>query len=195
MITRKILVVCATGKQGGALIEALLASKTSNFDIYGLTRDAASNSAKKLMPRRSPWFKVIQKFPNLFLSKLALEFGVFSLLQCQAKTKRSRPKPLIDASVVNGIQHFVFTSVDRGGPSKSENDPTYVPHFITKYNIEKHLKEKAAGSPQKMAWTILRPVAFLDNLTPDFLGKSFSRIMKQMDPTKINMIGTKTLAG
>jgi len=115
---------------------------------------------------------------------------VFSLTT-PGKDEEEQAKPLVHAAVASGVQHFVFTSVDRGGPSKSENDATYVPHFTTKFNIEKYLKEKAATSPQRMTWTILRPVAFFDNLTPDFQGKSLSRIKKQMEP--VNIIGTRDI--
>jgi uncharacterized protein YbjT (DUF2867 family) len=66
------------------------------------------------------------------------------------------------------VSHFVYTSADRG--VNSETDPTNVPHFITKYNIEKHLAAQAKGSNR----TVLRPVAFLENLTPDFFGKVFT---------------------
>jgi uncharacterized protein YbjT (DUF2867 family) len=109
------------------------------------------------------------------------------------RNEEEQAKPLIDAAVANGVQHFVFTSAYRGGPSKSDNDPTPVPHFITKFNIEKHLNEKAASSPQHMTWTILRPAAFYDNLTPDFMGKSFAQMIRQMDGGKLNMIGTKDI--
>lgn len=183
----------ATGKQGGALIEALLASKSSSFDIYGLTRDASSNSAKKLTAKNVTMIEGNTKNPVPIFEKIGTGvWGVFSVTT-PGKDEEEQAKPLIDAAVANWVQHFVFTSVDRGGPAKSENDATYIPHFITKFNIEKHLKAKAAASPQKMTWTILRPVAFFDNLTPDFQGKSFSRIMKQMEPTRINMIGTKDI--
>jgi len=183
----------ATGKQGGALIEALLANKSSNFDIYGLTRNASSNSAKKLTARKVVMIEGDTKNPVPVFDKIGTGvWGVFSVT-IPGKDEEEQAKPLIDAAVANGVQHFVFTSVDRGGPAKSESDATYVPHFITKFNIEKHLKAKAAASPQKMGWTILRPVAFFDNLTPDFQGKSFSRIMKQMEPTRLNMIGTKDI--
>jgi len=193
MSSKKILVIGATGRQGGALVEALLASKTSNFDIYGLTRDASSNSAKKLTAKKVTMIQGDAKIPEPIFKQVGSGvWGVFSVTS-PGKDEEEQAIPLIDASVTNGVQHFVFTSVDRGGPAKSESDPTYVPHFITKYNIEKHLKEKAATSPQKMAWTILRPVAFFDNLTPNFQGTSFSRIMKQMEPTRINMVSTKDI--
>lgn len=46
-----------------------------------------------------------------------------------------------------------------------------MPHWIDKYHIERHLIEKTKDG--QMDWTILRPTAFYDNLTPDFLGKVF----------------------
>jgi uncharacterized protein YbjT (DUF2867 family) len=47
-----------------------------------------------------------------------------------------------------------------------------VPYFIYKHDIEAHLKERAIG--KNMKWTILRPVAFFENLTPDYFGKVFT---------------------
>jgi hypothetical protein len=79
-------------------------------------------------------------------------------------------KGIVDVAIKNSISHFVYTSADRG--KNSETDPTNVPHFITKYNIEKHLAAQAKGT--NMTWTVLRPVAFLENLTPDFFGKVFT---------------------
>lgn len=75
----------------------------------------------------------------------------------------------------NGVKHFVYSSVDRGG-AKSDDSPTEVPHFISKHNIEKHLYEKTSGG--EMSWTILRPVAFFENLVPGFMGKVFSTSWK-----------------
>lgn len=85
---------------------------------------------------------------------------------------------LVDAAIASGVRQFVFTSVDRGG-KKSASTPTNVPHFITKYNIEKHLKSSASQAGGTMSWTILRPPAFMDNLTPDMAGKMFPTAWKQ----------------
>lgn len=73
------------------------------------------------------------------------------------------------------MKHFVYSSVDRGG-DRSYDTPTPVPHFISKHNIEHHLVEKAKGTG--MTWTILRPVAFFDNFTPNFFGKVFATAWK-----------------
>lgn len=76
---------------------------------------------------------------------------------------------MIDASIKNGVKHFVYSSVDRG--VNSDTNATAVPHFASKYRVEQHLFETAAG---KMDWTVLRPVAFYENLVPGFLGKVFA---------------------
>jgi hypothetical protein len=66
----------------------------------------------------------------------------------------------VDGALEHEVKHFVYTSVDRGGDEKSYDNPTDIPHFISKYRIEHHLVDKAGD---KMGWTILRPVAFTDN--------------------------------
>jgi uncharacterized protein YbjT (DUF2867 family) len=80
---------------------------------------------------------------------------------------------LIDESVKEGVTHFVYSSVDRGGNQRSFENTTPIPHFQTKYKIEQHLLEKAGKDGENMGWTILRPVAFMDNLMPGFPTKVF----------------------
>lgn len=63
----------------------------------------------------------------------------------------------------------MYSSVDRG--VNTETDATNVPHFGSKFRVEQHLFEAAQG---KMDWTVLRPVAFYENLVPGFLGKVFA---------------------
>lgn len=96
-------------------------------------------------------------------------YGVFNVTATLKEEEQGNKT--VDAALANGVEHFVYTSIDRGGP-KSDNNPTSVPHFATKHTVELYLKEKAAG--WKMNWTILRPTAFFDNLTPDFPGKGFA---------------------
>jgi uncharacterized protein YbjT (DUF2867 family) len=75
------------------------------------------------------------------------------------QTEEAQGKALVDAALKNGVKHFVYTSVDRGG-DKSYDNPTYVPHFISKHNIEHHLVDSSKGTD--MGWTVLRPTAFLE---------------------------------
>ena len=88
-----------------------------------------------------------------------------------------------------GVQQFVYSSVDRGGDVRSASNPTNIPHFLSKHNIEKHLLAKAKGS--KMNYTILRPVAFYENFTADFAGKVMPTAWKFSLPAnkKLQLIG------
>lgn len=58
----------------------------------------------------------------------------------------------------------------------SYTNPTKIPHFIKKHNIEHHLVDRSKNT--SMEWTILRPTAFYENLTPDFFGKVFATSFK-----------------
>lgn len=99
---------------------------------------------------------------------------------------------LIDAAIKNNVQHFVYSSVDRGG-ANSDVSPTNIPHFISKHNIEKHLF--AATENSTMAWTVLRPVAFFENLAPGFFGKVFSTSfeMSLKKDQKLQLIATSDI--
>jgi uncharacterized protein YbjT (DUF2867 family) len=79
-------------------------------------------------------------------------------------------KALIDAALNAGVKFFVYTSVDRHGDA-SFDKPTNIPHFINKHDIEHHLVNSTKKG--EMDWAILRPVAFMENLTDDFLGRAF----------------------
>jgi nucleoside-diphosphate-sugar epimerase len=93
------------------------------------------------------------------------------------EAEEKQGKGLVDAALKNDVKHFVYSSVDRGGDASLDN-PTPIPHFISKHNIEHHLIEKAKGT--EMTWTILRPVAFFDNFTPGFTGKVFTTSWKNI---------------
>lgn len=174
MAAKKLLIMGGTGKQGGAAIDALLKSQ-SNFQILALTRNASSPSALRLAS--NPQITLVEGDASSPASIFAAHkpiHGVFCMTSMGKVSEEDQAKPLIDAAAANGVQHFVFTSVDRGGPGRSEQNPTVIPHFASKHRIEEYLKEKSATASPQMDWTILRPVAFMDNLTPDFMGKGFA---------------------
>ncbi|KAL7774345.1 hypothetical protein CFE70_005257 [Pyrenophora teres f. teres 0-1] len=87
------------------------------------------------------------------------------------------------------ISHFVYTSVDRG--TNSDTDATNIPHFITEYDIEQHLFFCVAEK-SNMAYTVLRPVGFYDNVTADFFCKVFttSWAVKLPEDKKLQLIAT-----
>lgn len=96
-------------------------------------------------------------------------------------------KALVDAALKNGVKHFVYSSVDRGGPRSSDN-PTDIPHFVSKHHIEKHLISES--KVQGMNWTILRPVAFMENFDGGFVGKVFATSWKIGVKRPLQLIAT-----
>ncbi|KAL7622411.1 hypothetical protein AAE478_007916 [Parahypoxylon ruwenzoriense] len=202
-MSRALLITGATGKQGGAVVNALLKAN-ADFEILALTRDSQSASAQRLL-KKSPKIKLVTG--NLDASesifKKAKEvtatpiWGVFSVQAAMgggatSRTEEVQGKALIDASLKNGVKHLVYSSVDRGG-AKSDDNPTDVPHFISKHNVEQHLFEKTKNG--EMDWTVLRPVAFFENLVPGFVGKIFSTSWKinLKENQKLQLIATSDI--
>jgi uncharacterized protein YbjT (DUF2867 family) len=189
MAARKLLITGATGKQGGAVIESLL-SRSAPFEILALTRNASSKGAQSLASK--PNITVVEgnvSSPAPVFSASKPIYGVFCVtIPGKEGDEEAQAKPLIDESIKNGVEHFVFTSVDRGGPGVSEKNPTGIDHFASKHRIEEYLKTQIAAAGSKMQWTILRPVAFMDNLTPDFMGKAFTSMWKGVGDKPLQLI-------
>ncbi|KAK7542964.1 NmrA-like family protein [Phyllosticta citricarpa] len=184
-MTKSILVTGATGKQGGATLKALLQSD-GDFQIIAVTRDPSSASAQQLLGLSNN-IKVVQgnlDNPTQLLAdaqKAAGQpiWGVYSVQVAMGpnqtvEIEEKQGKALVDAAIAADVKHFVYSSVERGVNGATE--PTNIPHFISKFNIEKHLISKSNGSD--MTWTILQPVAFLDNFGP--VGSPFAAAFPTM---------------
>ncbi|CAI6094847.1 unnamed protein product [Clonostachys chloroleuca] len=181
-MSRALLILGATGKQGGSVVQALLA-KRADFRILAVTRDTESAGAKRLAAKSSN-ISLVQGnlddteaiFQNANKIAKTPIWGVFSVQlpamnKNGAKIEEVQGKSLVDSALKHGVEHFVYSSVDRGG-DRSIDNPTDIPHFISKHNIEHHLINNAKNTP--MSWTILRPVAFMENFQVGFVGKIFA---------------------
>lgn len=187
---RKILVFGATGKQGGALIRSLIASPPSNpFELVAVTRNAESPSAKSLAEKSN--VSILQGDFNdidAIFKKAGSVYGVFSVQTPLNHVKEEKDgKALAELAAKNGVEHFVYASVDRGGEG-----PTVVPHFASKFHIEQHIKAVAAQTNGRMRWTVIRPVAFMENLTPDFFGRVFGSSWR-MTGRKMQIVSTPSI--
>ncbi|KAK5448143.1 hypothetical protein LTS15_009167 [Exophiala xenobiotica] len=195
MSLKRILITGATGKQGGALLSALLNSPPSPpFHLVALTRNKNSVSAQALA--KKPNISILQGDLNdcdaIFKSYPEPFHGVFSVqVPLRPRVEEQQGKALADAAVVHGVRHFVYTSADRGGAAQSDREPTAIKHFASKFNIENHLKTVCKESGDKMKWTIIRPVAFMENLTPNFLGRAFATMWKLNEPnSKLQLVSS-----
>jgi uncharacterized protein YbjT (DUF2867 family) len=197
----KILVTGATGKQGGAVVRALLSSPPPYaHEILALTRNVSSPAAKSLASK-----------PNITLLQGDLDdcdaifaaaggkgavWGVFSvqipsIKKGEGNKEETQGKALVDAAVAHGVFHFVYSGVDRGGKGKSDVTPTEIPHFITKHNIEAYLRVKVEGT--EMKYTILRPVAFMDNCNNNLFGRIFAAMWLGMGTRPLQLVACKDI--
>ncbi|KAK9474965.1 uncharacterized protein V1510DRAFT_447135, partial [Dipodascopsis tothii] len=186
-MTRSILITGATGKQGGALIRTLLEAD-ADFELLAVTRDANSESAKRLA-KKSPKIKLVEGnldnpagiFENASAVSSLPIWGVYSVQVPVPGGKDDKEevqgKALVTAALEKNVEYFVYSSVDRGGDASFDN-PTNIPHFISKHNIEHHLIDSTKGTDMK--WSVFRPVAFMDNHTPNFFGKVFATCWKMV---------------
>jgi uncharacterized protein YbjT (DUF2867 family) len=187
MASKKLLIAGATGKQGGAVIDALISRSTPTpFQILALTRNRSTAKAGALAARSD--ITIVEgnlSSPALIFAEHSPIHGVF-LVTSPGKegAEEAQAEQLITLAVTSGVEHFIFTSVDRSGPQK--DFPTSIRHFASKHRIEELLREKAAGT--QMRWTILRPVTFMDNLTPDFMGRMFASMWADVGDAPLQLV-------
>ncbi|KAG4433140.1 hypothetical protein IFR05_011382 [Cadophora sp. M221] len=193
---RRFLVIGATGKQGGAVLDNLLASiSAQSHQILALTRNAETARAKLLASNPNV---ILVRGDLSHIEAIFEKAGPIDGVYCvsvpgKSRVEESQAKSLIDASIAHGVKHFVFASVDRGGPKLSNETPTSVPHFASKHRIEAYLKERTGSAQSSMKWTILRPVVFMENLSPDFLGKTFAAMWAGLGTTSLQLVAIKDI--
>ncbi|KAN0103553.1 NAD(P)-binding protein [Hyaloscypha variabilis] len=187
-MSKTLLITEATGNQGGAVIKALMSlSIPSPFSIVALTRNTNAQTSKNLLAKY-PSINLIQgnlDDPEYIFSRAgAPVWGVFSVQNSMINGSSNE----IEERQAKAL-HFVYASVDRHG-SRSDTNPTNVPHFANKHRVEKYLQEKAAEAEGIMTWTILRPTRFMENFCsppfgPAFMGKAFASVWRYALPVGV----------
>ena len=170
------LIAGATGRQGGAVVNALLSHpdfKIEAKNLWAITRDAAGASAQRLLSNW-PGINIVAgdlNNPHVLFEQLGAivhQTAVF-LAQAHGASELSDAKGFIDAASSHGVAYFVYSSVDRGGRRLSDEDPSYCKTFSDKFYVEQHLKGVAVKNG--MNYTIIRPTWFADNAHWGFPGK------------------------
>jgi uncharacterized protein YbjT (DUF2867 family) len=141
----------ATGVQGGAVAHLLL---SRGIPVRALTRHPHSPAAVVLRERGAD--VVYADFDDRVALQRALNgsrsmFLMSTPFGTDVGAEVRQGTAAIDAAVRAGVRHLVFSSVAHADRS------TGVPHFDSKYAIERHL----AGAD--LRWTVLGPAKFLDN--------------------------------
>ena len=152
-----ILVIGATGNQGGAVVQAL----SKEHSIRTLTRNPDSDKAKKLKEQGVEVLKGDFSDPDSLVKAATGMDTVYAMTTpfesgTEAETKQGIA--IADAAKKANVGHFIFGSV------ASADKKTNIPHFDSKFEVEKHIVSL------DIPYTISAPVFFMDNhLSPWFL--------------------------
>lgn len=179
-----ILVLGATGQQGGATARALV---RDGWKVRALVRDPAK--AKNL--------EGVELVRGDFRDEPSLEramqgvYGVFSVQPSSGQPEYGVTdedetrfgKRTVDFAKAAGVRHFVYTSVSGLKPGSG------IGHFESKWNIEEYVR--ASG----LRATIVRPATFMEYLTAPFFGLAqkqltfFSKPEQNVQLISVNDIG------
>jgi len=153
--TSTIAVFAATGSQGGAVTDALLAHGVT---VRALLRDITSDKARALAERGAELAKIDVHDARSLASALegvdAFWFMTTppgGMQDADTEGETAQGIALADAAVAAKVPHIVFSSV--GGADRD----SHVPHFDSKRLVEQHLATLGVRT------TIIRPVFFTDN--------------------------------
>src|SRR5260221_7554371 len=147
-----VVVTGSTGKQGGAVARGLL---ERGHKVRAVTRDPNSSQAKSLANAGATLVAASLEDTAAITKALDGASSLFAMTTpfgggTEAETRQG--VAVADAAKAAGV-HLVFTSVG------SANRQTGVPHFDSKYEVEKHIADIGVRA------TILGPAYFMENLT------------------------------
>jgi uncharacterized protein YbjT (DUF2867 family) len=170
MTENTYLVLGATGRQGKATVNALLAKGITSIVIS--SRNPESNSVKNLLELKG--VNKVVKADNWDVESIVSaiqESGATRLwfttdfwsIPFFSRTRASEAKlgaNVIDAIKKAGtIQHVVYSSV---GDADNEKVSPKVQHFWGKADVEKYMA-KEFDSDSGITWSVIRPVVFFEN--------------------------------
>jgi len=159
-----LLVIGATGTQGGATARALLA-RGRRFRI--LVRNAAAPAAAALAHQGVEVAVGDLNRPETLRPAMQGVTGVFSVQRPDADgsdSERRHGYALIEAALAAGVRHFVQSSVCQAGTHASF--PRWQEgYWAQKYWTDKWDVEQAVRAAGFAHWTILRPTFIMENFT------------------------------
>lgn len=127
-----ILVVGATGKQGGKAISTLLnQSNAQDLTLRFITRNTKSEASLKLVEQGCKAFEADLFHGDSLKESLEGVDSAFLMTDNMVGEDNEilQGKTFIDAAKEAGVKHIVFTSVS------ASDTATSVPHFRSKYKV------------------------------------------------------------
>jgi uncharacterized protein YbjT (DUF2867 family) len=150
---RIIAVTGATGQQGGAVAQHLLAD---GWKVRALTRNPDKPAAQALVAAGAELVPGDMDRPEELKAAFQGAYGVFSvqnfwLPEVGAEGEVRQGRNVADAAKSAGVEHFVYSSVGAAHRGMGQA------HFATKWEIEQYIQSL------DLPYTIFRPVMFMDN--------------------------------
>lgn len=179
LINRPILVTGATGKQGGAVVRALLQAGRS---VRALTRDPRSAAGQALAAQGVDVFKGDFNDPSSLDAALAGVDGVFSVQMGShpddPETEILTGKALIDAAHRADVSVIVHTSVARAGDHDNFidwNEGRWEPlYWKNKAAVNEMVKSQGFRH-----WVILKPALIMEDLLPPMADSMFPTLAER----------------
>lgn len=167
---RPVLVIGATGRQGGSVTQALL---KGGWPVRALVLDATGTASLRL---RKAGIELVQgSFEDRDTVRAAMTdaYGVFSMLpgNLTAADEVRHGVAIADIAAETGIGHFVYSS----GASVGD-ELTGVPRFDAKPRIEAHVRNLPITT------TIIRPMIFMEMLVRPGFGLDHGRLVSLIRP-------------
>ncbi len=175
-MSKTILVTGATGMQGGATVDALLAA---GFTVRALVRDPQSAPSLALAARGVELAQGDFDDPESLKAAMQGSDGVFSMqmtpqpddLGSEVRTGRN----LVEAARAAGVDTFVHSSVARAGDQENFAGWAQGRWWPDYWNSKSAVNDavRAAGFPH---WTVLKPAFMMENFIPPKAGWMFPQL-------------------
>jgi len=151
MNTKTVLVIGATGNQGGAVTQALL---EQGHQVIAYVRNASSAKAQVLITQGVQLIQGdLDNTPVLTaaMQKVDTVFAVTTPFEKGSGGEAQMGFNIADAAKAAQVEHIVFSSVG------DADQDTGIPHFDSKYKVEQRIVESGLN------YTFVAPVYFMEN--------------------------------
>ncbi|MBS0253524.1 MAG: NmrA family NAD(P)-binding protein, partial [Proteobacteria bacterium] len=167
---KTIVVLGATGQQGGAVTRALAAD--GGWRIRTLSRNPGSEAARSIAGHNIEVVAANMDDPKSLHAAFKGAHGVFSVQGSDGggDVETKRGIAVADAALAAGIAHFIYASV--GGADRGSG----VPHFESKWRIEEHIRQIGLQA------TVVRPTFFMDNFLKPSMRTVLLALMRSYVP-------------
>ena len=147
-----VLVIGATGQQGGTVARQLLGK---GHRVRAFTRNANSSAARQIESLGADLaVGDTEDRESVIRAAVGVDavYAMTTFFESGLEAEVQQGRTIADAVKAANVEHFVYASV------ASADRSTAIPHFDSKYEIEKHIKLLG------ISHTIVAPVYFSENL-------------------------------